>query len=84
MTYLRLLLLAWAAFLMFVGPARAETTTERALRALCGPNAVYLAPHVQEAGRRYLTHPVLVVAVMRKESHCRAGAMGKHGDTGLM
>jgi hypothetical protein len=83
MTYLRLLLLAWAAFLMFVGPARAETTTERALRALCGPNAVYLAPHVQEAARTHLLHPVTLVATISNESHCdaaavnpRSGAMG--------
>lgn len=66
------------------GPARAETTTERALRVLCGERAVHLAQHVDEAARRYLHHPVTLVAVMRKESHCKQNAMGKANDTGLM
>lgn len=66
------------------GPARAETTTERALRVLCGERAVHLAQHVDEAARRYLHHPVTLVAVMRKESHCKQNAMGSKSDTGLM
>lgn len=80
----RILLLAWAAFLMFVGPARAESTTALALRALCGPGAVGLAGHVDEAGRRYLLHPVTVVGLMSVESHCRPQAVSRCGAIGLM
>lgn len=83
MRYAIILAAAFVGLFRCVGHAKAETTTEKALRALCGPRAVRFAPYVDEAGRRYLTHPVLIVAVMRKESHCRPNVIGRHGDTGL-
>jgi soluble lytic murein transglycosylase-like protein len=85
MTHARILLLAGLALCLThtCGPARAETTTERALRVACGPGAVYLAPAVDAAARRYLHHPVLLVALIRRESHCRPDAIGAHGEVGL-
>jgi hypothetical protein len=62
---------------------RRVTTTERALRVACGPGAVYLAPAVDAAARRYLHHPVLLVTLIRRESHCRPDAIGKRGEVGL-
>jgi soluble lytic murein transglycosylase-like protein len=67
--------------LCIAGPARASTTTD-AITILC-PGRESLAPHIDEAARRYLLHPALLVAVMRKESHCRADAIGKAGEVGL-
>jgi hypothetical protein len=61
------------------GPARAATTTELALSVACCPRAVYLAPHVDRAARRYLLHPVLLVALLRVESHCRMRAVSRKG-----
>lgn len=86
----RLLLLAWAAFLMLVGPAHAQTTerpattTARALAVACGPGHGYLAPIVERESRRQLLHPVLVVALMRVESHCRRDAKSHKGARGYL
>jgi soluble lytic murein transglycosylase-like protein len=68
--------------LCIAGPARASTT-EDALAVLC-PGRESLAPHIDEAARRYLIHPVVLVAVARKESNCRADAIGKAGEVGVM
>jgi soluble lytic murein transglycosylase-like protein len=75
--FLIILALFWAALLLVV-PAHA-TTTEVALEELC-PGREYLAPHVDAAARRYLLHPVLLVAVMRTESHCRMDVVGRAGE----
>lgn len=80
MRYAFILALAFVGLFHCVGHAQAETTTERALRALCGPSAVYLAPHVQEAARTHLLHPVTLVAVMAKEAGCRMDLVGAHGE----
>jgi len=80
---IRLLLLAWAALLLFIGPARAETTTEAALSVVC-PGHLDLAPHLDAAARRYLVHPVVLVALMAEESGCRMGVVGSHGEVCAM
>ena len=81
--YLTLLALAWA--LLFVAVPQAHgSTTATAIELACGPGHGGLAEHVDAAARRYLLHPVLLVAVMANESRCHAGAIGKHHDTGLM
>jgi len=74
---LLILALAWAGLLICVParPGNAATTTEKALTALC-PGKEHLAPHVDAAARRYLLPRVLLVAVMRVESHCRMEAVG--------
>lgn len=59
------------------GPARASTT-ELALDVAC-PGHRDLAPLVDAAARRQMQHPVLLVALMRKESHCRADAVSRKG-----
>jgi hypothetical protein len=71
------------AALLLTSQAHAQTTTERALLAACGPGATYLAPHVDRAARRHLTHAVLLVAVMRVESHCRPRARSHKHAIGL-
>jgi hypothetical protein len=60
------------------------STTELALSVACGPRATYLAPHVDRAARRYLLHPVLLVAVLACESRCRMDAVGKRGEVCAM
>jgi soluble lytic murein transglycosylase-like protein len=79
-----LLLLAWATLFLCIGPARAATTTELALESLCGPAAVKHAQQVDAAARRYLLHPVHLVALMAVESHCQAHAVSRRGAIGLM
>jgi len=74
--YFSILWLAWFALMCF--PARAETTTSRAIAALCGPQHVHLAHHVDAAARRYLLDRVLLVAVMARESSCRMAKVGAH------
>jgi len=65
---------------LVAAPSAHATTTERALLAACGPAAVRLAPHVDRAARRHLTHPVLLVAVMRVEEHrCRMDRVSSRG-----
>lgn len=61
------------------GPARAGDTTRKAFDALC-PGQGHLAEHVDRAARRYLLHPVVLVAVMRVESSCRMDVVGKAGE----
>jgi len=60
------------------GPARASTT-ETALDELC-PGRRELAQHVDTAARRHMLHPVVLVAVMRVESHCRMDVRGRAGE----
>jgi hypothetical protein len=64
------------------GPAHASTT-ELALAALC-PGHQDFAPHIVAAARRYLLHPVLLVAIMRVESHCRMEMIGTHHEACAM
>jgi hypothetical protein len=78
MTILRIVLIAWAVLFYLVAPARA-TTTEDALAVLC-PGHQDLAPHVDAAARRYLQHPVTLVAIMSKESDCRMDVVGSRGE----
>lgn len=66
------------------GPARADTTTERALRLLCGERGVQYAQHVEDAARRYMQNRIVLAAMMAKESTCRADATGARGEVGLM
>jgi soluble lytic murein transglycosylase-like protein len=77
-----ILALAWAGLLICV-PARAQTTTERAISAVC-PGREYLAGHVDEAARRYLVPRLHLVAVIWVESRCIATAIGALGEIGLM
>jgi soluble lytic murein transglycosylase-like protein len=63
------------------GPARADT---RALLAVACPGHGDLAPHVDAAARRYMQRPVVLVALMSVESHCRADAVSRKGARGLM
>lgn len=65
------------------GPAMAGDTTRAALEALC-PGHGHLAEHVDEAARRYLVSRVTLVAQIWAESRCRAGAIGRAGEVGLM
>jgi soluble lytic murein transglycosylase-like protein len=60
------------------GPAQAQSAA-RALAVLC-PGHQDLAPHVDEAARRYLHHPAIIVAIMAVESNCRMSAVGTHGE----
>jgi hypothetical protein len=78
MTILRILLIVWAALFYLVASARA-TTTQDALAILC-PGHQDLAEHVDAAARRYLQHPVTLVAQMRIESNCNMAAVGSHGE----
>ena len=77
-----ILALAWAGLLVCI-PARAQTTTERAISAVC-PGHEYLASHVDEAARRYLVPRLHLVAMIWCESRCRPGAIGRIGEVGLM
>jgi len=77
-----ILALAWAGLLVCI-PARAQTTTERAIAAVC-PGREYLASHVDEAARRYLVPRLHLVAMIWCESRCRPGAIGRIGEVGLM
>ena len=74
---LRLLALALAA-LLYAVPAGA-TTTEDALAVACGPGHGGLVPAVDAAARRQMLHPVVLVALMHVESHCRADAVSRKG-----
>lgn len=65
-----------------VGPARADTTSS-ALAVLC-PGHQDLAEPVRAASRRYLHHPVTLVAVMAVESNCRMDAVGAAGEVCAM
>jgi len=65
------------------GPARASTTTEAALAVAC-PGHEDLAPHVDAAARRYMLHPVNIVALMHVESRCQAHAVSRCGAIGLL
>jgi len=58
--------------------AHAQTAAQ-ALAALC-PGREYLAPHVEAAARQYMQRPVVLVAVMAKESGCDMAAVGTHGE----
>lgn len=77
---LTILALAWAALFVAV-PAHADALT--ALSRLC-PGHEDLAPHVESAAHRYLLHPVLIVAVMRAESHCQMHTVGGHHEVCAM
>ena len=70
--------------LLLALPARAETTTERAIAVLCGPGHAHLAPMVEASSRRHLLHPVTVVALMHVESRCQAHAVSRCGAIGLL
>lgn len=68
-----------------LGPAHAETTTERALVVLCGAEkARYLAPYVAQASAEAKIKPLYLAALMYAENHrCdpyrvnrRTGAVG--------
>lgn len=52
------------------------TTTEDALAVAC-PGHQYLAPLIDEAARKYLHHPVHLVALILRESTCNPFAMGR-------
>jgi soluble lytic murein transglycosylase-like protein len=80
-TVLRILALAIAALLYCV-QARASTTSD-AIELVC-PGHAELAPFVEAAARRQLEHPVLLVALMAVESHCRADAVSRKGARGLL
>lgn len=77
-----ILAIAWAVLFICV-PARAQTTTERAISAVC-PGHEHLAEHVDDAARRYLVPRLHLVAVIWVESRCRPGAIGLIGEVGLM
>ena len=65
--------------------ALADSTTELALRRMCGPSAIRLAPLVRAEARRNLLSPVSLVAVMSVESRCRSSAVNPvSGAIGLM
>lgn len=76
------LLLAIATMLVVV-PARGADGTTAALSVVC-PGKEYLAPHVNEAARRYLVSRMTLVAQMFCESRCRPTAIGRAGEVGLM
>lgn len=84
MRYALLLALAWVGLFHCVGPARAETTAERAVRVLCGPQRAYLAPMVDRAAFFSGVEPLHLAALMYAENHrCdpdrvnrRTGAVG--------
>ena len=79
-----ILALAWAGLLVCI-PARAQTTTERAISAVCPyRGAKAFAPFIDAASRRYMLHPVTIVAVMRVESVCFPDVHSKAWATGLM
>lgn len=59
------------------GPAVAGTTAD-ALEVLC-PGHENLAPMVDGSARKYMHHPVTLVALMAVESHCQAGAISRKG-----
>lgn len=73
---LLLALLLAVATMLIVVPARGAESTRVAIATLC-PGNDHLAGFVDEAAHRCLLHPVVLVAVMRVESHCRMGAVGK-------
>ena len=74
-----ILALVLAALLYVVAPAHAETTTSAALNAAC-PGHRDLAGPVDSAARRYLLHPLVLVAVMAHESGCDMRAVGAAGE----
>jgi len=80
--FLIILAIFWSALMVVlpVRPGNAATTTERALSALC-PGSESLASHVDASARRYLQHPVRLVAIMRVESHCRMDVRGAAGES---
>ena len=79
------LLLAGVLLCCYGSRARADTTTELALRRMCGPSAIRLAPLVRAEARRNLLSPVSLVAVMSVESRCRSSAVNPvSGAIGLM
>jgi soluble lytic murein transglycosylase-like protein len=82
--YFRILLLAGLALCLThtCGPARADTTTERALRVVC-PERVAWAPLFDRVARRYLHHPVHLVALVWRESRCNPKAVSRAGARGL-
>jgi hypothetical protein len=94
MTYLRLLLLAWAAFLMFVGPARAETKEKAAVDLVCvvahALKQPWSADRCQAVAAALATtrEPKTMLAVAVLESDMRPHAVAWHGrhlvDVGLM
>lgn len=73
MTYLRLLILAWAAMVLLLGRAHAGTV-ERALAIAC-PGHADLAPIVEREARTHLLHPVRLVVVIACESQCDSEAV---------
>jgi soluble lytic murein transglycosylase-like protein len=68
--------------------ARAATSTERALLALC-PTTITIAnvsrsaQAIDSAARRHMVHPCLIVALIRAESHCKPWVIGARGEVGL-
>jgi len=60
------------------------TTTEDALAVAC-PGHQYLAPMIDESARKYLQHPVHLVALILRESTCNPNAIGRevHGRVGM-
>lgn len=50
-----------------------------ALALLC-PGHADLAPHVEAAAAYYALPPVVLVAMLRVEAHCRMGAVGNRGE----
>lgn len=79
------LLLAGLLLCCYGSCSRADSTTELALRHMCGPSAVRLAPLVWDESRRNLLSPVSLVAVMATESRCRSGVVNPvSGAAGLL
>ena len=78
--YLLACALAWAA-LLFCVQARADTRDMLAIA--CGPGHGDLAPLVDREARRQFLRPVLLVAVIARESGCRVDADSGRGDHGL-
>jgi hypothetical protein len=77
-------LLLAGLLLCLYGDAHADTA-ELALRRMCGPSAVRLAPLVRAEARRNLLSQVSLVAVMAVESRCRSGVVNPaSGAVGLL
>ena len=72
---IRMALLAWAALLFLVAPARGQSASD-SLAVLC-PTRQALAPLVEAAAAKHHVQPVVLVAMMRVESTCDPAAVNR-------
>lgn len=81
MSIIRIILLAWAA-MFFLVPAAHASDADAAVAVLC-PKHAELAPDIESAASAHGVSPMLLTALVFRESTCDKNAVSKTGRMGL-